>query len=151
MLGLLTSGSPSWVVVQQVFHPSMLSILACLFLLLSGMSAAFALSMHPDMFDVTLYERSSSVGGMATSTDIDQSKYGASYINDGVQGASPVFYNTYAVFDRLGFQASKVGMQVSFGKDAEKEFWSNVFPSRVIDKYVWSQIQGNTLTCVWWP
>ena len=98
------------------------------------MSAAYALSKSPEKFDVTLYERSAVPGGMATSVDIDESKYGASYINDGVQGASPVFYNTYAMFDVLGFEASKVGMQVSFGKDAEHEFWTNVFPSRVIDK-----------------
>ncbi|KAF9463968.1 hypothetical protein BDZ94DRAFT_582884 [Collybia nuda] len=101
----------------------------------AGMSAAYAFSQHPDRFDVTLYERSSSPGGMATSTPINQDKYGASYINDGVQGASPVFHNTYAIFERLGFSASDVGMQVSFGKDAETEFWSNVFPSQVIDKF----------------
>lgn len=102
---------------------------------ISGMSAALAFSQHPDKFDVTLYERSAVVGGMATSAMIDESRYGASYINDGVQGASPVFHNTFAVFDRLGFKSSRVDMQVSFGRDAEKEFWSNVFPSRVIDRY----------------
>ncbi|KAG6879788.1 hypothetical protein C0992_011586 [Termitomyces sp. T32_za158] len=101
----------------------------------AGMSAAFAFSQHPDLFDVVLYERSSSPGGMATSTSIDEEKYGADYINDGVQGASPVFYNTYAMFDKLGFSASDVGMQVSFGNDPENDFWSNVFPSQVIDKF----------------
>ncbi|KAF7981558.1 hypothetical protein HWV62_33167 [Athelia sp. TMB] len=100
----------------------------------SGMSAAYALSLHPAKFEVALYERSASPGGMATSVDIDASKYGASYINDGVQGASPVFHNTYAMFDRMGFGASEVGMQVSFGRDAE-DFWSNVFPSEVVDKF----------------
>lgn len=98
------------------------------------MSAAYAFSQHPDKFDVTLYERSVSPGGMATSVPINKEKYGAEYINDGVQGASPVFYNTYALFDRLGFKASDVGMQVSFGRDPETEFWSNVFPSQIIDK-----------------
>jgi protoporphyrinogen oxidase len=100
----------------------------------AGMSAAYAFSQHPERFEVTLYERSSSPGGMATSTPIDQNKYGASYINDGVQGASPVFHNTYAMFEKLGFSASDVGMQVSFGRDADTEFWTNVFPSKVIDK-----------------
>lgn len=61
------------------------------------MSAAQAFSLHPDRFEVTLYERSSTPGGMATSHDIDASKYGADYINDGVQGASPTFYNTYGM------------------------------------------------------
>jgi len=98
------------------------------------MSAAYAFAQHPDRFIVKLYERSSHPGGMATSSPIDQHKYGAEYINDGVQGGSPVFHNTYKMFEQLRFGASKVGMQVSFGKDEESEFWSNVFPSRIIDK-----------------
>ncbi|KAH7922328.1 hypothetical protein BV22DRAFT_1113952 [Leucogyrophana mollusca] len=101
----------------------------------AGMSAAYAMSLHPDRFLVTVFEQSSSAGGMATSIPVNQSAYGATYINDGVQGASPVFFNTYAMFDRLGFKASPVRMQVSFGRDKEKEFWSNVFPSRVIDRF----------------
>ncbi|KAG6835579.1 hypothetical protein H0H93_016813 [Arthromyces matolae] len=100
----------------------------------AGMSAALAFSQRPDLFDVVLYERSAMPGGMAISTPIDKEAFGADYINDGVQGASPVFYNTYAIFKMLGFAATDVGMQVSFGRDAETEFWSNVFPSQVIDK-----------------
>ncbi|KAG5644170.1 hypothetical protein DXG03_009011 [Asterophora parasitica] len=100
----------------------------------AGMSAAYAFSRHPERFNVTLYERSSYLGGMATSTSIDGKNYGADYINDGVQGASPVFHNTYAIFEKLGFSASDIRMQVSFGRDPEVDFWSNVFPSRVIDK-----------------
>ncbi|KAG8221447.1 hypothetical protein J3R82DRAFT_1643 [Butyriboletus roseoflavus] len=104
----------------------------------AGMSAAYALSLHPDRFSVTIFEQSSSAGGMAMSSPLDKSKYGADYINDGVQGASPVFYNTYAMFDKLGFKASPVGMQVSFGRDPDADFWSNMFPSRVIDRFVHS-------------
>lgn len=100
----------------------------------AGMSAAYALSQHPERYSVKVYERSSSPGGMATSVSIDNSAYGAEYINDGVQGASPTFHNTYAMFDKLGYKTSEVDMQVSFGKDVETEFWSNVFPGRVIDK-----------------
>lgn len=55
----------------------------------AGMSAAYALSLSPDRFQVTLFERSTYTGGMATSTEIDAEKYGASYMNDGVQGSSP--------------------------------------------------------------
>ncbi|KAF8625233.1 hypothetical protein AX17_006899 [Amanita inopinata Kibby_2008] len=101
----------------------------------AGLSAAFAFSQHPERYDVVLYERSSQPGGMATSAPIDKSKFGADYINDGVQGASPVFHNTFAMFEKLGFSAADVGMQVSFGRDEETEFWSNVFPSKVIDKF----------------
>ena len=55
----------------------------------AGMSAAHALALSPDQFEVELFERSPHCGGMATSTDIDPS-HGASYINDGVQGELPI-------------------------------------------------------------
>ena len=45
------------------------------------------------------------------SIDIDADKYGAAYINDGVQGCSPVFANTLRLFRMLGFEATEVGMQ----------------------------------------
>lgn len=77
----------------------------------SGMSAAYALSRHPDKFNVTVFDKQPVAGGMATSIDIDPSKYGASYVNDGVQGCSPVFANTLRMFSMLGFEATEVGMQ----------------------------------------
>ena len=100
---------------------------------LLGMSAAYALSRHPERYSVTVFEQSSSAGGVATSVPMDR-RYGVDYINDGVQGGSPLFYNTSAMFDVLGFKTSSVGMQVSFGFDPATDFWSNVFPSRVIDR-----------------
>lgn len=48
----------------------------------SGSSAAYALSRHPDEFEVTVFDKEAVAGGMATSIDIDAAKYGASYIND---------------------------------------------------------------------
>lgn len=66
----------------------------------AGMSSAYAFSQSPvegadgRKLEVTLFERAPVAGGMATSVDVDESKYGAAYINDGVQGASPVFHNT---------------------------------------------------------
>ena len=80
-------------------------------------------------------EQASYTGGMATSTKIDANAFGASYINDGVQGGSPVFHNTYSIFDMLGFKSSEVGFQISFGKTKE-DFWSNTFPSELIDQCV---------------
>jgi hypothetical protein len=69
------------------------------------MSAAYAMSLSPDKFDVTVFDKAGEAGGMATSVSIeavvkeaflmivqipiDASKYGAGYINDGVQGCSP--------------------------------------------------------------
>lgn len=102
----------------------------------SGMAAAYALSLSPNDFKVTLYDKQCSTGGSATSYQLpDPQKYGADYINDGVQGGSPVFSNTFKMFhDTLGFQSTEVGLQISFGKGKET-FWSNVFPTELVDKF----------------
>ncbi|VDC07912.1 unnamed protein product [Peniophora sp. CBMAI 1063] len=99
----------------------------------SGMSAAYALSRHPEKYRVTVFDKQPFPGGMATSLDIDANKYGASYINDGVQGCSPQFANTIRMFRELGFNASPVGMQISFSKG--EDFWSNVFPSPLTEQF----------------
>lgn len=56
----------------------------------SGMSAAYALSRHPDKFEVTVFDKEPQPGGMATSIEINPEVYGATYINDGVQGQALV-------------------------------------------------------------
>ncbi|TCD68068.1 hypothetical protein EIP91_011613 [Steccherinum ochraceum] len=99
----------------------------------SGMSAAYALSKHPEKYLVTVFDKESVCGGMATSVDIDSEKYGAAYINDGVQGCSPAFANTIRMFRMLGFEATEVGMQISFGKGAD--FWTNVFPTELTAQF----------------
>lgn len=49
--------------------------------------------------------------------------------------SSPVFHNTFKMFEQvLGYKASEVQMQISFGKGKE-EFWSNVFPSELVDHF----------------
>jgi len=77
----------------------------------AGVSAAYALSKHPDKFTVTVFEKGPVAGGMASSMDVDSSQCGASYINDGVQGCSPAFANTLRVFRELGYPPEKVDMQ----------------------------------------
>ncbi|KAK0553030.1 hypothetical protein OC846_002646 [Tilletia horrida] len=102
----------------------------------SALSAAHSLSLVPDKFIVDIYDRAPHLGGSATSVPLpDPDRFGADYINDGVQGCSPVFFNTLRMFQNvLGLKAHEVGMQVSFGKGKD-EFWSNVFPSELIDKF----------------
>ncbi|PWN51895.1 hypothetical protein IE53DRAFT_31193 [Violaceomyces palustris] len=102
----------------------------------SGMSALQSFSLSPEKFQATLYDKAPTLGGSATSYQLpDPEKYGAQYINDGVQGASPVFHNTFKVFHHtLGLRSSEVGMQISFGKGVQ-EFWSNVFPSDLVDRF----------------
>ncbi|KAH8108787.1 FAD/NAD-binding domain-containing protein [Phellopilus nigrolimitatus] len=100
----------------------------------AGMAAAYALTNHPDKFHVTIFDKQDVCGGMATSIPIDAEKFGASYINDGVQGGSPQFYNTYKIFEKMGFKSTEVGMQISFGKGEEK-FWTNVFPSELVAEH----------------
>ncbi|KAF8321731.1 FAD/NAD-P-binding domain-containing protein [Clavulina sp. PMI_390] len=99
----------------------------------AGSSCAYALSKHPERYEVTVFDKENVPGGMATSLPIDADKYGASYINDGVQGCSPQFSNTLKMFELLGYKPIEVGMQISFGKG--ENFWSNVFPSSLTRKF----------------
>lgn len=75
----------------------------------SGMSCADALAKHPDKFEVTLIGELSSppddkataadldadavgyCGGQAFSIPIDKEKYGAPFLNQGVQGGSYIY------------------------------------------------------------
>lgn len=50
------------------------------------MSCADGLSNHPDRFDVTLIEAQNYCGGQAFSIPIDEKRYGAPWMNQGVQG-----------------------------------------------------------------
>lgn len=52
----------------------------------AGMSCAEQLSQHPDRFDVTLVESQDYCGGQAFSIPIDEKKFGAGWMNQGVQG-----------------------------------------------------------------
>lgn len=56
----------------------------------AGMSCAASLAQHPDKFKVTVIERGSVCGGQATSISLDEKTFGASWMNNGVQGGSPV-------------------------------------------------------------
>lgn len=94
------------------------------------MSASNVFSQHPDRFKVTLHEHSSSPGGMATSTLIKT--YTALLILTMASKVQVQYFITHKY--AMGFSASDVGMQVSFRRGTDTEFWTNVFPSQVIDK-----------------
>ncbi|KAF2421798.1 FAD/NAD(P)-binding domain-containing protein [Tothia fuscella] len=96
----------------------------------AGMSCAYQLSAHPDKFDVTLVDTNDFCGGQAFSIPIDKEKFGASWLNQGVQGGSPIFHHTMTMFARQGFYADPLKLQVSFGKD--DTFWTNVFPTKLL-------------------
>jgi protoporphyrinogen oxidase len=53
----------------------------------AGMSCAEQLSQHPEKYDVTLVEAQDYCGGQAFSIPIDEKKYGAPWMNQGVQGS----------------------------------------------------------------
>ena len=53
-------------------------------------SCAATLAQHPKDFDVTVLERLEVTGGQATSISLDKEKYGTTWMNNGVQGGSPV-------------------------------------------------------------
>lgn len=55
-------------------------------------------------------------------------------MNDGVQGGSHIFRHTFAYFRAHGFAPTEVELQVAFGRGTDG-FWSNVFPSPVVEKF----------------
>lgn len=107
------------------------------------MSCAHHLSNHPDKFDVTLVDAVNYCGGQAYSIPIDKEKTGASWLNQGVQGGSPIFHHTMTMFARNGFWADPVKLQVSFGKG--DQFWSNVYPSKLLKKHEKDVKRFNTM------
>ncbi|KAI0477250.1 hypothetical protein GGR56DRAFT_398393 [Xylariaceae sp. FL0804] len=101
----------------------------------AGMSTAYHLSQHPDKFAVTLIDAVDYCGGQAFSVPLDRGRHGASWCNQGVQGGSYIFHHTLTMFARQGFHADPVELQVSFGREAEGTFWSNVFPTRLLARH----------------
>lgn len=100
----------------------------------AGMSCAEQLSMHPDRFDVTLVEAENYCGGQAFSIPLDEEKYGAPWMNQGVQGGSYIYHHTMRFFSKYSdVQAQHVDLQVSFGK--EGTFWTNLFPTKMQEKH----------------
>lgn len=99
----------------------------------AGMSCADQLSEHSDKFDVTLIDSVDRCGGQAFSIQIDKEKYGSDWLNQGVQGGSPIFYHTFRMFNRQNTDVKPVNLQVSFGKD--EHFWTNAFPTKLVEKH----------------
>jgi hypothetical protein len=100
----------------------------------AGMSCAATLANHPEKFQVTLIESQPFTGGQATSAPLESERYGSDFLNDGVQGGSEIFAHTFRFFKMMGYEATEVKLQISFGKGKDG-FWSNVFPSHVVQEY----------------
>ncbi|KAL9112687.1 MAG: hypothetical protein Q9227_002990 [Pyrenula ochraceoflavens] len=100
----------------------------------AGMSCAATLAQHPEKFEVTILERMNVTGGQATSISIDKEKYGTDWLNDGVQGGSPIFRHTFNFFKQYGHEPHEVRLQVAFGKGKDS-FWTNVFPSQLVGHF----------------
>ncbi|KAI9683201.1 MAG: hypothetical protein M1829_005992 [Trizodia sp. TS-e1964] len=100
----------------------------------AGMSCAASLANHPDRYKVTIIERAGVCGGQATSISLDKDKYGTTWLNDGVQGGSPIFRHTLKFFREYGHEPHNIKLQVSFGKGKDG-FWTNCFPSTLVEKY----------------
>ncbi|KAL6695197.1 hypothetical protein J3F84DRAFT_376365 [Trichoderma pleuroticola] len=100
----------------------------------AGMSCAATLANHPKDFKVTLLEKNSVVGGQATSIPLDEKRFGAAWMNNGVQGGSQIFKHTFNFFNQYGFPAQPLQLQVSFGK-GQSGFWTNCFPSKLVAQH----------------
>lgn len=100
----------------------------------AGMSCASTLAKHPQKYEVTLFDTAPHTGGQAISIPLDDSRHGASWLNEGVQGGSPIFRHTFNFFRRYGYKPVQVKLQVSFGKGPDN-FWTNMFPSPLVDRF----------------
>ncbi|KKZ68103.1 hypothetical protein EMCG_06213 [[Emmonsia] crescens] len=100
----------------------------------AGMSCAATLAEHPNKFDVTIMERASAPGGVATSLSLDRHLYGADWMNNGVQGGPSLFRHTFKYLRDYGFEPKEMKLQFSFGKGKE-DFWTNVFPTALVEKH----------------
>ncbi|KAJ8082238.1 hypothetical protein PM082_008085 [Marasmius tenuissimus] len=99
----------------------------------AGMACADTLAQHPEKFDVTLVEAQDYCGGQMFSIPLDKEKFGAEWLNQGVQGGSYIYHHTFHFFEKVGHHAHPVDLQVSFGKG--ETFWTNVFPTNLVDKH----------------
>jgi predicted NAD/FAD-binding protein len=85
----------------------------------SGVAAAWSLSQE-DSFHVEIWEKTSRLGGVATSLELDS----GIYINDQVQGGTPSYRNTILLLKELGWDISTTHMRISFGTGERQ--WSNI-------------------------
>ncbi|KAJ4469240.1 FAD/NAD(P)-binding domain-containing protein [Lentinula aciculospora] len=99
----------------------------------AGMACADTLAQHPDRFHVTVLEAQSHCGGQMFSIPIDQNEYGATWLNQGVQGGSHIYHHTFYVFEKLNHHPQPVDLQVSFGKG--HTFWTNVYPTQLVARH----------------
>ncbi|OLN81591.1 hypothetical protein CCHL11_05460 [Colletotrichum chlorophyti] len=102
----------------------------------AGMSCAATLAQHPDKFKITVLEKNTVTGGQATSIPLDEQRFGASWMNNGVQGGSKIFKHTFYFFSKYGHEPRDIQLQVSFGKGVDG-FWTNCFPSKLIEQFSW--------------
>jgi uncharacterized protein with NAD-binding domain and iron-sulfur cluster len=77
------------------------------------MTCAHHLAEHPDKFDVTLVDAVDYCGGQAFAIPVDKTKFGVSWLNQGVQGGSFIYHHTMTMFARQGYYADPVKLQVS--------------------------------------
>ncbi|CAF4600680.1 unnamed protein product [Rotaria sp. Silwood1] len=93
----------------------------------AGMSAAWSLSRYPDKFDVTVYDKNSQAGGVATTENVEVMPGVFCDINDGVQGGSSSYRNSILLHREVNFDPSPVNMRISFGQNSQA--WTNYLPS----------------------
>ncbi|KAF5391075.1 hypothetical protein D9757_003111 [Collybiopsis confluens] len=98
----------------------------------SGMSCASILAQHPDRFHVTLMEANNECGGQMFSIPIND-KYGANWLNQGVQGGSHIYHHTFYLFEKLNYRPEPVNLEIAFGKDST--FWTNVYPTQLVQRH----------------
>jgi predicted NAD/FAD-binding protein len=87
----------------------------------AGMACAWSLSRHPDMFEVTVLESLSAVGGVASTCEVGDA---CDAINDQVQGGAPSYRNNMLFFkEAAGATVKEVEFKIAFGRG--EHAWKN--------------------------
>ncbi len=89
----------------------------------AGISAAWSLSRYPEKYEVTVCEKASQAGGVATTKQVEVQPGVFCDINDGVQGGSSSYRNSVLLHREVGYEPSPVHMRVSFGQQTHA--WTN--------------------------
>lgn len=92
------------------------------------------LARHPDNYHVTILERDNKAGGQSSSIPVDQSKYGADWVNSVAQFASPNSPHAFKFFRAYGYEPQAQQYQLALGKGKEN-FFTNVFSTPVLQRH----------------
>ena len=100
---------------------------------ISGLGAAWALSRHPDRFEIALYEKEDRIGGNAVTVDIPQDDGSVIPVDISVTAFIPTVYHHYVqLLDLYGF--AQVPTRFSYSVSCGDGIYAHDFESPMKDE-----------------